>query len=110
MIAAAFQYSGLGIILGMLLVTAVIVLCERRDHGPDESKEIHMNDNSHQQGGLGPRGREILFQPTAGDTTGGATLVQVADDGVPVTTSLIMHDFQQIFEREWRVVETGDTR
>lgn len=72
--------------------------------------KIHMNDNSHQQGGLGPRGREILFQPTAGDTTGGATLVQVADDGVPVTTSLIMHDFQQIFEREWRVVETGDTR
>lgn len=49
-----------------------------------------MNDNSHQQGGLGPRGREILFQPTAGDTTGGATLVQVADDGVPVTTSLII--------------------
>ncbi len=39
MIAAAFQYSGLGIILGMLLVTAVIVLFERRDHGPDESKE-----------------------------------------------------------------------
>ena len=31
-----------------------------------------------------------LFQPTAGDTTGGATLVQVADDGVPVTTSLII--------------------
>lgn len=52
--------------------------------------KIHMNDNSHQQGGLGPRGREILFQPTAGDTTGGATLVQVADDGVPVTTSLII--------------------
>lgn len=35
MIAAAFQYSGLGIILGMLLVTAVIVLCERRDHDLD---------------------------------------------------------------------------
>lgn len=29
MIAAAFQYSGLGIILGMLLVTAVIVLWAR---------------------------------------------------------------------------------
>ena len=35
MIAVAFQYSGLGIILGMLLVTAVIVLCERRDHDLD---------------------------------------------------------------------------
>lgn len=38
MIAAAFQYSGLGIILGMLLVTAVIVLCERRDHDLDADR------------------------------------------------------------------------
>ena len=39
MIAAAFQYSGLGIILGMLLVTAVIVLCERRDHDLDADQD-----------------------------------------------------------------------
>lgn len=41
MIAAAFQYSGLGIILGMLLVTAVIVLCERRDHDLDADQDSH---------------------------------------------------------------------
>ena len=48
-----------------------------------------MNDNSHQQGGPTARPRNQP-EPTAGDTTGGATLVQVADDGVPVTTSLII--------------------
>ena len=37
MIAAACNYAGLGIILGMLLVTAVVVLCERPDpDAPDE--------------------------------------------------------------------------
>lgn len=35
MIAAAFQYAGLGIILGMMLVTAVVVLAERRDRNLD---------------------------------------------------------------------------
>lgn len=35
MISAAAQYSGLGIILGLLLVTAVVVLFEKRDHNPD---------------------------------------------------------------------------
>lgn len=39
MIAAAFQYSGLGIILGMLLVTAVVVLCERPDDTFDDADE-----------------------------------------------------------------------
>ncbi len=32
---AACQYAGLGFLLGALLITAVIVLCERRDHSLD---------------------------------------------------------------------------
>ena len=35
MISAAFQYAGLGVLLGMLLVTAVVVLVERPNHDLD---------------------------------------------------------------------------
>jgi hypothetical protein len=36
MISAAFQYAGLGVLLGMLLVTAVVVLVERPNHDLDD--------------------------------------------------------------------------
>lgn len=41
MIAAAFDYSGIAFMLAALLVTAVVVLVERRDHSIDADELDH---------------------------------------------------------------------